>query len=508
MKKIRILALILCLLLLVPALIACGDTEKETGTTAAAAQSTTPEETGPDKDHDEIPAGTNYNGEQINLILRTYSERYSSEFLVTEETGDALKDEIYRRQLRVQSRLGIQLNLVEDTYSTSNRAHGPWNAIDSKIASGDAEFDIVAGSNYNAQVNVIKGTYHNLLNIEEFHFDKNYYPQEVISNMKIGNAMFTLTGDISTYLWDSLYVVFFNRQLCENYQLSSTMIYDLVRKGEWTIDKMFELTKDIYVDTNSNSKKDDGDTFGLAVLITSATDGLFSSCNIPIIGEVDGQLDVVTDLDKLSNVVDKFITNVWGTNGVVPISELTSNASDTVPYYEKQFGNGEYGFLTQILYMLNTDAFRNMKDDYGILPYPKYDKDQATYNTYVHDQFTALAIPMTVTEDRLAMVANVLEAMSSDGREKVKPVYYGIALTGKYAKDTGSIEMLDKIFANITMDRGWIFGNPLKGFAQSILRTPIMNNQNNLASTYQTKVDQTKTKLADIVAAFDLYAEN
>ena len=508
MKKIRILSLILCLLLLVPALLACGETGKETATTPAAAQTTAPVDVGPDMDHDEIPAGTNYGGEKVDMIMRTYSPRYANEFWITEETGDVLQDEVYKRELRVEARLGVDFNIIEDSYSSSNRAHGPWSAISTLITSGDAEFELVAGSNYNAQAQVIKGEYRNLLNIPAFHFDKNYYPKEVVENMRIGDAMFTVTGDISTYLWDSLYVMFFNRQLCEDHQMPSKDIYNYVRNGEWTIDKMFELTKDVYVDTNANSKKDDGDTFGLAVMITSATDGLFSACNIPIVGEVDGQLDIVADVDKLSTVVDKFITACWTTNGVIPISELTSNASAQVPYYEKQFGNGEYCFLTQILYSVTTDAFRSMTSDYGILPYPKFDKDQTNYQTYVHDQFTSIAIPVCVADDRLEMVANVIEAMSSDGREKVKPVYYGIALTGKYAKDPGSVEMLDKIFAHITMDRGWIFGNPMKGFAQNIMRKPIMNNNNTLASSFQADVTKTKDLLTKIEDAFELYAEN
>ena len=97
--------------------------------------------------------------------------------------------------------------------------------------------------------------------------------------------------------------------------------------------------------------------------------------------------------------------------------------------------------------------FRDANFDIGILPYPKYDKNQENYYILTSGG-TVATIPVTLPEDRHENVGIILDALCRDSQQNLLPTYKEIVLKTKYARDEDSAEMLDIIFGSLTYDLG------------------------------------------------------
>ena len=96
---------------------------------------------------------------------------------------------------------------------------------------------------------------------------------------------------------------------------------------------------------------------------------------------------------------------------------------------------------------------RDMEDDIGILPMPKYDASQENYIAAAWGG-AVWTLPKTFDTADADNLGIVLEAMSYATYHEVVPVYKEIALKTKTARDNESEEMLDIIFDNVYFDFG------------------------------------------------------
>lgn len=76
-----------------------------------------------------------------------------------------------------------------------------------------------------------------------------------------------------------------------------------------------------------------------------------------------------------------------------------------------------------------------MSDEYGMIPYPKFDEEQKEYTNLIHNSGTMAGIPIAVPDDRFDMVTATLEAMASEQYRSVMQAFYELALKTKYSRD-------------------------------------------------------------------------
>ena len=127
--------------------------------------------------------------------------------------------------------------------------------------------------------------------------------------------------------------------------------------------------------------------------------------------------------------------------------------------------NDQTIFTTWMLTGVN--YLRDMQSDFGIIPMPKLDENQAEYKTYVHDGTTVFCIPTTTPD--ADMSAAVLEAMCAETYRTVTPAYFETVLKDKYARDSETSQMLDIIAASVYLDIGYIYG-PTLGHPIDVMR--------------------------------------
>ena len=63
------------------------------------------------------------------------------------------------------------------------------------------------------------------------------------------------------------------------------------------------------------------------------------------------------------------------------------------------------------------DDLRDMESDYGILPFPKFDEQQAEYHTSFLDNYSVLCVPNNA--DNIEMVGALSEAMACESKNSV-----------------------------------------------------------------------------------------
>jgi len=140
---------------------------------------------------------------------------------------------------------------------------------------------------------------------------------------------------------------------------------------------------------------------------------------------------------------------------------------------------------------------RNMVSDYGILPMPKLNASQE-YKTHVQAEVLLYGVPATCYT-QIDDLAILLECFGSESYNTVKPAYYEIALTGKYAKDPQSIEMLDRVVHSVDIDPINLYTRTFQFTAESIrnIHATGINTVSSLIRQYETSTRAMVKKLND-----------
>ena len=142
-----------------------------------------------------------------------------------------------------------------------------------------------------------------------------------------------------------------------------------------------------------------------------------------------------------------------------------------------------------------------MKDDYGILPYPKFDENQDKYYSNSMDNYSLLSVPKTVTD--LEFVGTITEALTRESHYSVVPAYYDVALTSKYARDEQSVAMLDIIMDGRQYDFSILHNGQIADLPY-FFRNLIAAKSTNVASKYaaiESQVNEGLKSLGDSYAS-------
>ena len=151
---------------------------------------------------------------------------------------------------------------------------------------------------------------------------------------------------------------------------------------------------------------------------------------------------------------------------------------------------------------LESSEMRQMTDEYGVVPIPKYDETQTTYRSQMHDGFSIVCIPTTVQGEKLDKVSAVLEAMAATSYKLVRPVYYETTLRTKIAQDPQSSAMMDLIINNIYIDPGFVFSaaiGTMDGSFHQSFQDLIASKTNDTASRFKTATKSAKNGMNKIV---------
>lgn len=463
------------------------ETEKDTSDSGANEEQTT-EEASP------VPKDVTFNGEEVCILNYSYFTEDSVFVNATEEVGEVVNDAVYQRNLKVQNDLDVKFKFID----ISAYAGDDFNRlVSTSVAAGTNEYDILVGVQYIAVQLATSNVLANLMEAPYIDLEKKWWPSAYINEMTIGkDNLYFLTGDISLNFIRNMSCAYFNKDVyAENFGEPDDM-YKMVLDGKWTLDALDSMAKTMYKDINGNGEADDNDQYAYGVMTMNLTDHFTYDAGVRVTArDEDGIPYFVMNSERtvtfFNKIYDIFYNNVGG--HVFPASDVTNNT--TIP---KKFMANE--LLFDFGWFYTSENLRDMKSDYGIIPFPKLDESQPTYLSLAHDIGPVFCAPLTC--DKMETVGAVLESMAYESYKTVLPAYFEIALKLKYVRDTNedAFTIIDMIHDNCTTDFAYVYNYALNGIGL-IMRDLLAGKNKNFVSRYEkmeTRVINSLNKLLDV----------
>lgn len=500
MKMTRILAALLALVMLVGSFAACGENIEDPANSDAV--TTAPVETEPETElTDWLPSDLNYNGTEITIISRYREGWTSGEIAVEGLTSEPVNDAVYERNKAVEERLGVEIVSIEENNSDPGDVV---NKVSTAVKAGSNEYDIMAAACYQAVNESLNGTFADLRKTEYLDFEKPWWSQGFNEVVEYQGAQYAVTGDVVLSLYRFAFVTIFNKFLFT--EANQTYLYDYVEDGTWTLDKQIELVPLFHRDNGNAVQDTEGDIYGLATTDYISVDPYWSSCMVDILQKnADGDYELVFQSAKLFDVCEKTL-KLYYECGDATYNFEHYGLDDEQNDIRDMFANGYAAMATVRILELEAGSIRNMEHEFGVVPMPKYDEAQKGYRTLLHDQFTVMCIPTTVTGEDLDTVSAVMEAMASASYKTVRPAYYETTLRTKIAQDPQSAEMFDVIIDNIYIDAGIIYTNALSSFHDRF-RQIMGSGKNTVTSQYKSVTRSATKALEKMVQKLDKITE-
>ncbi|MCL2815611.1 MAG: extracellular solute-binding protein, partial [Oscillospiraceae bacterium] len=268
-----------------------------------------------------------------------------------------------------------------------------------------------------------------------------------------GRLYWGFSDDMLSFFEATILTYFNKRQVLE---LGLEDLYDLVRSGNWTQDKFYEFARAAIRDLDGDGRMTEADNWGLASDNDYIYYSFWSGAGVITVDKDENDIPYFSVpgnqklFDIASRVISEFKTEGLALDSArVPLTSyggMADGSSDArISFFRSGHSLFSIGAIPEMVQL------RDMPDDFGVLPLPKYNSDQEQYYSRVIGGFP-FVIPTTNPKPEIAGV--VMEVMACSARNEIIPAYYESALKTKYSRDADTAEMLDLIFDTRMYDLG------------------------------------------------------
>ena len=475
MKKhiIRAITVSLVLLMTLPLLFACKKTDPDDPSVDTSKPDDIVIDTGSSTDEsgeiDErskyLPERINYNGASFTIVHDLQGKKqYIAPVDGASMAADALNIAFVKRNALIESYYNVKVKVVD-----IDKAYGVKDELEIACMTGadfaDAIFS-VAGSILTPAVS--NGYVMDLNTLEALNLEASYYDQRIQKDYLIEGKLFCIEGDFNVHDELRTQVIGINKAIYDRLHYNDTYgsPYELVRDNKWTIDLMLQMAKGT----------SDFATLGSGMTIDSQW-GIISESPFPYIVYL-GTGNKIVEVDDTGALSCSFANDSKYAQTVEILSEcvemifenpeiLIADKSEgvlTSNYWseaQRMFANGQALFRTSTL--SDFTQYRDMKDEFGILPTPLYVEDQPEYYSWCSSMaHTPLLVPRTVSghEDR---TAHIIEGMAyfskymSGSNLSVYDAFYEKMTHAKLCRSAEDYAMLEFIFKHKTYDIDYAF---------------------------------------------------
>ena len=475
MKRQQLIALIL-LAGLISGTLSCGGeaVPDETTVIANASESTT--EASSKSYLDTLPI-TDLSDYTFRVIGQSTSERQN--FYTEEKDGDVINDAIHKRDSLLCERLGLTLEFI----ALSDRNEVATNVKNTVLADDPAYDMAITAMSAGINTMITAGVLYDLGELPYLSLDGELWDKSIHDNMTFDQKQYFTTGVISSQFIQSPVACLFNKRLTEEYKIGD--IYETVLDGRWTIDLLSKIMNDTSHDLDGNGTMDVNDFYGFSL------DGVFGNVLYASAGHNpisinDGKFSIDLASGEMITIIEK-CAKIFGDPEITYHNKESDGSSLLV------FREGRSLFTT--CDMLDVQKFRDMKDDFGIIPTPKFDESQDHYITSCTTWLpTGVAVPKNCIE--IEKIGLVMETMAAISKEVLVPAVYEVTLNGKVSRDDVSSMMLDLIFENPSYDFITVFDF---GGSGTSLRKAVLGWTENWSSTWAGMKNSVEDAINSIV---------
>ncbi len=489
-----VLSMLLLLSMLMSAA-ACGKSGEETMETnpdAAETTSTEPETSV----EDTVYGGLDFEDADMRILYFTHDD-YGPYDAIGDNSGDVLLDAVYKRNLAVEEKSHVKLEWIPG--SNDYIAHP--QIITNAISAGSDDFDTAFLTAQYAFTNMLDGYFLDVGHTKYIDIEDPWWYTSFMKETCITPERYYFVSgafSLSTLLKSG--AVYFNKDMAEDYMSSSTLFYEDVRDGKWTLDKMTEYSRAVTTDTNGDAIMDASDLYGFINDGQATTNYLSTSCGLSFTSRDARGLPVyelyneqVLDLVERLYVISTDETVMYPTDGTLTgVSGFT--AGQALFYFK---------FLT------TTKTLRETEFPWGILPYPTLYEGAAYSCAGSSVNGDAAVLPTTLAPEKIDMCSAVLNALAWEANENVIPVCLEESLKSKYADTPEDREMVEIIYHSISTPFIMVASGFLDGIG-SIFTETVFNGKQNAAgytSYWEANKARYETRLAEMIDTYNAQIE-
>ncbi|MBQ9703012.1 MAG: extracellular solute-binding protein [Clostridia bacterium] len=465
MKKI--FALILILAMLIPFVVACDGGDDTTTTT-------TTEIIDYDKFTSKNTVKKDWEGETLLVAATAWSGNpsypWSTMELAIEEGktsgwGEKIDKAVLERTAYIKATYGV--DVIWEHSSRYNTHDVLKNAM---MAGNDPDYDLAMPRAMRAHSIVANGSVYDMANRPYINFNNSYYNQESVETYTAKGHTFFITGDFSNLDKETAFVVFVNKTVLGGEE-ELTKLYQLVKDGKWTWDKLVTYASAAFKD-NGNNILDDVDIYGLS---TQSFTRFYEYFGVKQAGtdKSTGEWKITLNDPKVNDIIDAIIeanSSDWARSAWAGVWESLSKDA---------YAENRILFFNEAIQRIKYITESMPVDNLGVIPFPMLNEEQGRFCVPCSSQqFTLLCIPKT-TSDR-NMSDYFVDVLAWTGNEYVMKAYYD-----QMAEQLGAEEMeimQNYIIPNITYDAGAAIGwNTLIG---DVIEESYRKNEINFEEVY------------------------
>jgi hypothetical protein len=482
---LRCIAWLLLMTMLLTAL-ACGKEEENdpvqsTTASGAVTDATTEVTTAETQDPNTVPEipDTQYTGFTYRVANGFVGDtKYTTDSMFNYAiTGEVLEDAIYTRTVELEEKFDIKFENCDIAYQ----------GVINSVNAGNDEFDLCTATLSNVMTVVNRKVVYDLHDIGSLNLEKAWWDQNAGKKLSLNGHLYYTFSDFLITGMDNGRAVYFNKTMRQELDLPD--LYQMVREGTWTYDKMAEMAEVAQSDLNGDGRINEADRVGIANNATTIYEALLTGCDAELVKQGDDGIPYFFCLDheeEFVNVYQSLLSTFTANDRLL----ITSDA-------EKMFTDEKVLFYVSTLSA--AVRMRQFEMDLGILPVPKWDEKQENYLN-VSPNGHALMIPNSVQNtERSGVILEALSYYSSKyhSDDAVMPAYFETALTARSARDDESAESLQIIHDNISYVIkvvGTMFSDMVYGY---------FNMENpNISSLLKSSGNAQKTKLEKVLTDF------
>ncbi|MBE6554050.1 MAG: hypothetical protein E7666_06895 [Ruminococcaceae bacterium] len=503
----RMICLLLMLVICLGAFAGCNTPEnppEDTSDTDESKEESSSSDDGSDdtvttmdeRERDDLKQTYDFGGAQEFVILSRATTSYEFDSSKGFD-GTAVEIAIYERNEEVMERCNLEFRL-EPIPGTWEDRDAFTTTIRTNAALPVSDYDLIATHQAYLVSLTLEGAGWDFTELSDINVNKKWWSKTYYDECNYNGAIYMMYGDIAYTLYEYLEVIFFNEQTAEDLELGD--LYDLALEGDWTFAKLQEYTKK--VTTNMDAAETDRE-YGL-ISNAHSHRALCSSMNVQLapVG-TDGMhafsILLKPDQEEILQGVADFIVetpNVYYDKGVYTAEEVLDPifAEGRALFYTQKLGQS--GVLKGL-----------MKEDYGVLPFPKYNENQKEYRSEICDEVTAILAPYNCKNPD--MTGTVTEMLSMISYQEVIDEYYGEKLKYQSFNNPKCVKTLDLIRDAFAPNFVTVYSYPLE-FPNSLVSGIISNSPagqaDSVSGGYLSKSGTWRLLLKDIYEKLDTIA--
>jgi hypothetical protein len=397
----------------------------------------------PEKDYGGYEFKVYQRGPNVNASDRDWIERC---IYAEAENGDRINDAVYRRNMVIEARYNIKIVPIDGSGGIYNDQIK--KDFEKSVLAGDQLFDMAMSGVYDSSLLATQGYLINLYEMPYIDLEKPWWDVPVNETLKIQNKLYFGMSCMGISDKDDSFCILFNKEVARDTGIENP--YQLVRDNKWTFDTFMAIARTAAADLNGDGVMGPEDRYGYSGFDAEAWN-LFIASGERIARIDNAGVPYFTMINERSvQVYDAIYTIFTEENFMLKTSGILDLHEET------------YRLLVQnqVLFagsaMTVVQKARAMEQDFGMLPYPKFDAAQDKHYT-ICGLWGPTAVTVPVTNQELERTGIIIEAMVAEGMNTIFPAYYDINLVTKGLRDEDSKEMLDIIMAGRSYDIGMLY---------------------------------------------------